>query len=302
MHFRRLGKTELDVSVVGCGTWQLAGVWDKQFSQNEVDALFARAGELGINFVDTAECYGDHLAESLLGSALEGQRERWVIATKFGHNTANGLDDENYSAHQVQLQLEASLRALRTDYIDIYQMHSATQDYFANDELWTMLDKQVQAGKLRFLGNSLLMPQMRKQVEMSEQYGISVLQTTYNAVQTLAAETCLPVAQKLDLGVIVREPLASGFLTGKYQPGDRFPSSDVRSMRPQTAIDQAIESSLAALRKKPTEMAAAAWANAWCLQNAAVSVVVPGIKTLAQLEDNAQAPAVLEALTAAELP
>lgn len=298
MRFRRLGKTDLRVSVVGLGTWQLAGVWDKQFSQQEVDSLFSRARELEINTVDTAECYGDHLAERLIGNAISGQRDDWIIATKFGHNPANDLGDANFGPQQVLLQLEASLRALQTDYIDIYQMHSATHEHFNNDELWTMLDKQVQAGKVRYLGNSLLMPQMRKQIELSEQYGISVLQTTYNALQTIAADTALPVAQQLDLGVIVREPLASGFLTGKYQPGHRFAQTDVRAMRSQEALDAAIEASLVLLQSKPTELAAAPWANAWCLQNAAVSVVIPGIKTLAQLESNALAAEALEALEA----
>lgn len=294
MKYRMLGKTGLRVSVVGIGTWQLAGVWDKQFSLAEVEALFREAGDLGINVVDTAECYGDHEAERFIGHCIRGERERWIVATKFGHNVANGLGDENFGPDQVQIQLEASLRALGTDYIDVYQMHSARNEQFNNDALWTMLDKQVQAGKVRFLGNSLLMPQMRNQIEKSEEYGISVLQTTYNAIQTKAAETALPIASALDLGVIVREPLASGFLTGKYRPGHRFGPSDVRAMRPAERIDESLSAALAALEAKPADLEPAAWANAWCLRERAVSTVVPGIKSVEQLRQNALAWELLE--------
>jgi myo-inositol catabolism protein IolS len=288
--YRRLGKTELSVSTVGIGTWQLAGGWDKHFLQPEVDRIFSRAQELGINFVDTAECYGgEHLSERLVGNSIKGNRDRWVIATKFGHNHSNGLSDENYRGAQVLIQLEASLRALQTDYIDVYQIHSATDDLFNNDELWTMLDKQVQAGKVRWLGNSIGMPQMRKQVFKSSEYGISVLQTIYNAVNSKAQEILFPSAQKQDLGIIARVPLASGFLSGKYQPGHEFPATDVRSMRPQAGLDREVGAALELLRDKPDGMAAASWANAWCLSSPQVASVIPGIKSLEQLEINALA-------------
>jgi len=85
MKYRRLGKTGLKVSVVGVGTWQFGGEWGKAFTQEEVNRLLARAAELGINLIDTAECYGDHLSETLIGRAIRGKRGSWIIATKFGH-------------------------------------------------------------------------------------------------------------------------------------------------------------------------------------------------------------------------
>ena len=85
MHYRTLGSTGLRVSVIGIGTWQFGGEWNKDFKQDEVDAMFARGKELGINLIDTAECYGDHLSESLIGKAVEKDRKDWVIASKFGH-------------------------------------------------------------------------------------------------------------------------------------------------------------------------------------------------------------------------
>lgn len=289
MRYRRLGKTGLSVSVIGLGTWQFAGVWGKQFTQGEVVDIFARARELGINFLDTAECYGPgHLSERLIGNAIVGERERWFIATKFGHNSGNDLGEENYGPAQVKVQLEESLRALRTDYIDVYQLHSAPDEHFDNDELWTMLDKQVQAGKVRFLGNSVGRPAMQQQVERSSEYGISVIQAPYNALQRRAARFLFPIAREMDLGVIARAPLAMGLLSGKYRPGHVF--EDVRAMFiKQEQVDQRLEAADEALRDKPSDMAPATWANAWCLQDSQVSVVIPGIKSVAQLEVNAMA-------------
>src|SRR5207244_7166092 len=86
MKYRILGKTGLRVSVIGIGTWQLGGEWGKNFSQDEVDRMFRRASELGMNLIDTAECYGDHLSESLIGKAIERNRGDWIVATKFGHH------------------------------------------------------------------------------------------------------------------------------------------------------------------------------------------------------------------------
>ena len=289
MQTRLLGSTGLHVSVIGVGTWQFGGAWGKHFNPAEASAILQRAHELGINFIDTAECYGPHLSEELIGQAIAGNRSQWIVATKFGHNHQNGLGEENYKPAQVLLQLEASLRALRTDYIDIYQLHSGTREQFENDELWTMLNKQVEAGKVRFLGNSIGNPNMLLQVQRSKDYNIRVIQTVYNAVKRKAEETVFPVAQQQNLGVIARVPMASGFLTGKYQPGHVFADNDVRSQRPADGRDREIAEALEALQQKPAGMDAATWANAWCLQAPQVSTVIPGIKTIEQLEINARA-------------
>ena len=120
MKYRRLGRTGLKVSVVGLGTWQFGGEWGRAFTQAEVDRLLGYGAELGINLIDTAECYGDHLSEALIGRAIRGQRERWIVATKFGHKFhSNFTRTLHYSAAEALEQLEASLRALDTDTIDL---------------------------------------------------------------------------------------------------------------------------------------------------------------------------------------
>src|ERR1039457_5658496 len=126
MRYRNLGGTGLKVSVIGLGTWQYGGEWGRTFSQVEADAILDKAGELGINLIDTAECYGDHLSERLIGDYLSRRdRSRWVIATKFGHHFNKFLDrTDDFSPGAVGQQLQESLRALRIEAIDLYQFHS----------------------------------------------------------------------------------------------------------------------------------------------------------------------------------
>lgn len=287
MKYRRLGKTGLEVSAIGVGTWQLGNHWGKQFEQGDVNAIFGRAADLGVNFVDTAECYGHHVSESYIGEALKGSRSRWIIATKFGHNRDSDLPAEaHWQPEQVQLQLEASLAALQTDYIDVYQFHSGTREQLDNDDLWTMLDKQKQAGKIRFLGISIGQPNQLYQVDRATALGVSVIQTIYNAINEKAAEAVLPACQRQDLGVIARVPLASGFLSGKYQPDAQFTGDDVRAERKPEVNAQQIAAALERIRDVPPAVHPASWACAWCLQHPAISTVVPGIKSIGQLEIN----------------
>src|SRR3954470_22126781 len=137
MKYRRLGKTNLNVSVIGVGTWQLGGEWGKQFTQDEASQILSRAQQLGINLIDTAECYGDHTSERLIGGAIKNQRDIWIIATKFGHRFTGFMQrSDERSPSDVKQQLEASLKALQTDYIDVYQYHSVRDEEFFNEALW----------------------------------------------------------------------------------------------------------------------------------------------------------------------
>src|SRR3974390_1136746 len=151
MRYRVLGSTGLKVSVIGVGTWQFGGEWGRNFSQAEVDAILDQAAELGINLIDTAECYGDHLSERLIGDYLTRRdRSRWVIATKFGHRFNKFLDrTDDFSAAGVGQQLQASLKALRVQAIDLYQFHSGSDALFLNDAMWAVLAEQQRAGLIR---------------------------------------------------------------------------------------------------------------------------------------------------------
>lgn len=292
MRYRTLGKTGPSVSVVGIGTWQFGGVWGKDFTPAEVQRILRRGAELGINLIDTAECYGDHLSESLIGQAIAGQRDHWVLATKFGHR--HGSEEPpatHWQAADVQQQLEASLRALGTDRIDVYQFHSGSNEQLDNDELWTMLHKQREAGKIRSLGISIGQFNNAYQVQRATALGADVIQVVYNCLTRGAEEAVLPLCRQQGLGVLNRTPLASGFLSGKYLPGAHWPANDVRSQRKPEKTDQEIARANKLLDQfaHPGEASRAAWALAWCLKHPAITSVIPGVKSMAQLEANAKA-------------
>jgi aryl-alcohol dehydrogenase-like predicted oxidoreductase len=293
MKYRKLGKTDLVVSVVGFGAWQFGGEWGKQFTQPEVERLLGQAKELGLNLIDTAECYGDHLSESLIGQTIQGDRDSWIIATKFGHKFHQNFErTEHWSPQEVRQQLEDSLRSLRTDYVDLYQFHSGNNEVFDQDELWVMLDKQVQAGNIRYLGISISSGlNDTHQVERATEIGASTIQVVYNRLARGPEEDVLPLCRKQNLGVLARVPLASGFLTGKYEPGTTFTNeSDVRSQHDPEEIQQRLQKVQEIQQTEvPDGVDMAPWALAWCLQHPAVTCVIPGCKTIEQVESNASA-------------
>ncbi|MCC6239581.1 MAG: aldo/keto reductase [Phycisphaerales bacterium] len=297
MKYRILGKTGLKVSVVGIGTWQFGGEWGKEFAQPEVDAMFRRAEELGVNLLDTAECYGDHTSEAFVGQAIEGKRSNWIVATKFGHKFNKPFDrSEPRSAADVRQQLEDSLKALRTDHVDLYQYHSWGDEQFFDQQVQAELEKMLRQGKIRHLGNSIGSNVNVKQVEASASKKIEFIQLVYNRLDRHPETTTLPLCQEHNLGVLARVPLASGFLSGKYQPGHLFDASEVRGKwgKPDKREHDLIEVQRIARQEVPVSVSMAQWALAWCLKNPAVTAVIPGCKSVAQVESNAGAAGLLE--------
>ncbi len=293
MKYRRLGRTGLKASVVGVGTWQFGGEWGVQFTQSEADRILGRARELGLNLLDTAECYGDHLSESLVGRAIRHHRQHWIVATKFGHRFVGHLQREDlWAPEDVRKQLEDSLRALQTGTIDLYQFHSGHDDTFDNDALWTMLDRQVIAGKIRFLGISISSGiDPRHQVARAIEVGASTIQVVYNRLDRGPEEDVFPSCVEQDLGVLARIPLASGFLSGKYKPGDEFTvEGDLRSGWDPARVQERLRQVQEIQQEEvPPGVPMAPWALAWCLQHPAVTCVIPGCKSVEQVESNASA-------------
>lgn len=254
--------------------------------------MIARAKELGINLIDTAECYGDHTSEVLVGNAIQGQREDWIIATKFGHKFHSNFERTNhFDPAGVQLQLEESLRALKCDFIDLYQFHSGSDQDFDNPELWDMLSRQVEAGKIRSFGLSITTANPPLQIQKMSGYGISALQVVYNRLSREPEQRIFPTCQKEDIGVLARVPLASGFLSGKYNPDTKFTDpNEVRSLRdPESTRQQLLEVEIIKANEVPAGVPMAEWALAWCLRHPAVTSVIPGSKNVEQVESNARA-------------
>jgi len=291
MQYRTLGKTNLLVSVIGIGTWQLGGEWGKQFAQDEVDRMFDKAREFGINLIDTAECYGDHLSESFIGNAIQRDRAKWIIATKFGHKFHSYQDrTDRRAAADVAPTVEESLRALRTDYIDILQYHSLREEEVAGVELQQAVIKLKEQGKIRHIGNSIPMhAEGSGQVRLSEQAQVELIQVIYNRLDNRPETRDFPHAIENNLGVLARVPLASGYLSGKYHPGARFQGEFRENHKPEEIDAKLREVEKIQREEVPRGVPMAEWALAWCLQHPAVTCVIPGCKSVEQVESNARA-------------
>lgn len=286
MKYRRLGKTNLKVSVVGIGTWQFGGNWGKQFTQSEVDAMLSRGKEVGINLLDTAACYGgDHVSENFIGDFLQRDtREDWVIASKFGHMPG-------WQPDEVRQTIADSLEALQTDYIDIMQFHSGSDEQFDTPGLWEMLTEEVQSGRVRHLGISVSSGiNYHYQVSQATNVGASTIQIIYNRLDRRPEEEAFDMCREQDLGVLARVPLASGFLSGKYGPDAEFPDDDVRSNRDREKIRETVQEVQRIQEDEvPEGVDMAQWALGWCLKHPAVTCVIPGCKSVEQVESNAAA-------------
>jgi aryl-alcohol dehydrogenase-like predicted oxidoreductase len=291
MKYRTLGKTGLRVSVVGVGTWQFGGEWGRTYEQQEVNAILGTAKELGINLIDTAECYGDHLSESLIGEYIQGSRKDWILATKFGHHFHRPFERTDvFGAKDVVKQLELSLQALKTDYIDLYQFHSGPNSSFDQEELWSTLQDQVKAGKVRHLGISIGSNENIHQTSLASDVKAEAIQVVYNRLERQPEKEVFPSCVEQNLGVLARVPLASGFLSGKYKPGAKFAANDVRSRWDSAKLDAyANEVEVIERDEVPQGTDMAAWALAWCLKHPAVTSVIPGCKDPAQVRANAAA-------------
>jgi len=300
MQYRTLGKSGLRVSVVGIGTWQYGGEWGVEFTQPTVDAIFEKGRELGVNLIDTAECYGDHTSEAFVGNAI--QRDKWIVATKFGHvfhGPFNRTDER--SAKDVRLQVTGSLSALKTDYIDLLQYHSVRDIEFKDADVRDELAKLVAEGKVRFIGNSIGSASIsaeghNAQAELSAQFNVTALQVIYNRLDRRPEEggprSVFATAKDQNLGILARVPLASGLLSGKYKPGAVFPAGDVRAKWKDPRLDEKLEQvQQIAGTEVPAGVDMASWALAWCLKNPVVTSVIPGCKSAKQLEQNAAAAA-----------
>jgi aryl-alcohol dehydrogenase-like predicted oxidoreductase len=292
MKYRALGRTGLQVSVVGIGGWQFGGEWGRSFTQAEVDAILDRAAEAGVNLIDTAECYGDHLSERLIGDYLSRRgRDRWIVATKFGHRFTGFMGREDgFGADQVRAQLIASLKALRTDRIDLYQFHSGSDKAFRDDRLRGFLEEARRSGMVLNLGVSIRGAGSQVQTREAFGRGFGVLQVVYNRLDPRAESEIFPTARRHNLGILARVPLASGLLTGRHEPTEKFAGDDYRATLGRDEIARRVRlAEKLADEELPAGVSRARWALAWCLRDPVVTAVIPGVKSPEQAAENASA-------------
>jgi aryl-alcohol dehydrogenase-like predicted oxidoreductase len=285
---RRLGRTDLQVSEIGFGAWAIGGNkhGHSYGPTDNAESLrtMARALDLGCTFFDTADLYGHGLSEKLLGQALEKHRQACVIATKVGGDFYHGPFRKNFDPDYIRFALEKSLERLRTDYIDIYQLHNPPLMMLERGTHYAVLDELKQEGKIRYYGVSV---HDAYEGTMAIATGKpDVIQVAYNFLRQDPREDLFPFAQEHDIGLIIREPLANGMLTGKYTATTTFDEGDMRTEWPPEFL--ALQARLAekAHFLVTPERTLAQTALRFVLDAPAVSVVIPGVKTAAQAVEN----------------
>jgi aryl-alcohol dehydrogenase-like predicted oxidoreductase len=302
VRYRRLGRTELQVSEVGFGAWAIGGGkhGHSYGPTDDAESLRAieRAFELGCTFFDTADIYGHGLSEKLLSQALHAHRHDCVIATKAGNDFYHGPFRKNFDPDYIRFALEKSLKRLRMDYLDVYLLHNPPLMMVERGEHYRIMEDLKAEGKIRFYGVSV--HDAYEGMKAIETGKPDVVEVAHNLLRQDAQEELLPFAQEHDIGIIAREPLASGMLTGKYSAVSTFTDSDIRAEWPPEylAFQTQLVEKLGFLAAEGQRTLAQA-ALRFVLDEPAVSVVIPGIKTVAHADENIAATG-LDALTDAE--
>jgi aryl-alcohol dehydrogenase-like predicted oxidoreductase len=289
MNYKTLGRTGLKVSEVGFGAWAIGGNEHGNSYGPTVDevsiAAVKRALELGCNFFDTADIYGWGHSEEVLGKALEDRREDVIIATKVGGDFYHGAVRMNFSREYIPFALERSLKRLRTEYLDLYQLHNPPLEFLQDPVLYDVLDDLKSEGKIRHYGVSIHRPVEGAVVVESGR--ADTLQLPFSIFRQEWIDGLFPTLRESNLGVIAREPLANGFLTGKYGEDSSFPPGDIRHDWPRSYLVARVRASRAvADALKHREETLAQLAIKFCLSFSEVSTVIAGAKTPKQVEEN----------------
>jgi len=286
MKERRLGRTGLRISEIGFGCWPIGGgSYGPVRDENSLDALEV-AWDSGVNFFDTADVYGEGHAEELLSRFLkEKSRDRIVIATKAGWDFYHGAHKKDFSPAYLRSACEKSLRRLGVEAIDLFQLHNPSLETIQRKDTVTALELLRKEGKIRFIGISV-----HTEVEAFaalQDLRVHAIQVIYNLLDQRMAEKVFPEAEKKNVGIIVREPLASGLLSGNYLPSHEFPKDDHRRrwLPPKREIDwKKILCMQKALKNKKVSLPQAALE--FTLAFEAVSAAIPGAKTRTQVLEN----------------
>lgn len=298
MKFRNLGKTGMNVSEVSLGTWQVGGGWGQPFSEKTAEEIINKSIDLGVNFIDTADVYNGGMSEKILGKVLKSRRERVYLATKCGRRL-NPHVAEGYNRQNIRGFIEDSLKNLNMDAIDLIQLHCPPTEVFYRDEAFETLEKLKEEGKILHYGVSV--EKVEEALKAIEYPGVETVQIIFNMFRQKPAELFFKEAQRKEVGIIVRVPLASGLLTGKMSRDTEFSTRDHRFFnRKGESFDKGetfsgvnYELGLEAveeLKKIFTDSEnLPLYAMKWILMHDAVSCVIPGASKLEQALNNVKA-------------
>ena len=293
MRYTRLGETDLEVSRICFGTWQLGGGWG-EIEVDEIQAAIRRALDLGINFFDTAQAYGFGDSEERLAEALRDEiandRDSLVLATKGGLRPEGDVMHRDAGREWLRRGLEESLEHLGTDYVDVYQVHWPDASTPA-EETAAALEAFVAEGKVRYVGVSNY--SARQMHELERHLKLDTLQPPYHIFRREIEKHVLPYCEAHGIGTLVYGPLAHGLLGGKYDEDTTFPDDDWRSQSSAFTGDvfahnlEIVERLDAFARER--EMTVAQLAIAWVLAHPAVDVAIVGARRPHQIEGTAPA-------------
>lgn len=295
MQKRRLGKTGYNVSEIGLGCWQLGGDWGGM-EETTAREILATAVKLGVNFWDTADVYGGGRSETLIGAA-EPATIGVIVATKLGRGP--GIALEHFTRETVSEAIKGSLERLGTDTIDLVQLHCIPPRVLEEGEIFAWLDDLKREGLIRHYGASV--ETVAEGLTCLKYPGLATLQIIYNIFRQDAAEELLPRAAIADVGIIVRLPLASGLLTGKFGKSHHFAETDHRNFNRDGQLfnvgetfsglpfDKGVELVAELEAMKPKDWPLSHLALRWLLDQPAVSTVIAGVSRPDQLADNVAA-------------
>nr|WP_294898916.1 aldo/keto reductase [uncultured Pedobacter sp.] len=297
MKYRLLGKTGFNVSEVSLGTWQVGGKWGADFSDTNADEILNTAVDKGINFIDTADVYGDGHSEKSVGRLVKSRKEQIYVATKCGRKL-NPHKAESYTTKAIRGFVEDSLKNMNLERIDLIQLHCPPTDVFYQPEVFELFDRLKDEGKIQHLGVSI--EKVEEGLKAMQYSNVCSIQLIYNMFRQRPNEVLFKEAKKNNVGLIARVPLASGLLTGKFDKQSTFTKDDHRNFnRNGEAFDKGetfsgvdYEKGLTAveeLKKLFPNASLPLLALRWILHFEEISCVIPGASNVKQLESNVNA-------------
>jgi len=295
MQYREFGRTGWKVSTVSFGAWAIGGTWGVVNDQESLAALH-KAVDRGVNFIDTADVYGDGRSERLIARLRKARREEILVATKAGRRLNPHLA-EGYSRANLNAFVERSLKNLEAEALDLLQLHCPPTEVYYRPEVFCALDDLVQAGKLRYYGVSV--EKVEEALKAIEYPNVQSVQIIFNIFRQRPADLFFRSAQEKKVGILARVPLSSGMLTGKMNQATLFQADDHRKFnRRGEAFDKGetfsgvdFDLSLQAVEELrpfvPEGWSMAQFALRWILMFDAVTCAIPGAKRPEQAADNA---------------
>jgi aryl-alcohol dehydrogenase-like predicted oxidoreductase len=297
VHSRRLGKTERNVSEIGFGAWAIGGSWGETNDDESLAAMHA-AVDAGVTFFDTADVYGDGRSEKLIAQLLRDRDEPLVVATKFGRRAAQ-QDVAEFTYGNLRTWLERSRANLDVDTVDLVQLHCPPWDAYYTPSIFESCERLVDEGLVRAYGVSV--EKIEEALKAIEYPSVATVQIIFNIFRQRPAELFFEQARLRDVGLIIRVPLASGLLTGKFSKDTTFAADDHRAFNRhgeefdvgETFAGVDYETGLDAVEELKALVPAGAsltqLALRWILDHESVSTVIAGAKTSDQVGDNAAA-------------